>query len=286
MSVENFSCKPSRKHDLNPRFPIKVKGSRKEVEPYFNFLNRYETQRGQIAHYEPMQRSEQSQIDPTVIEKDPILTAQLELVSSKSSPCECKKSSSITIKEKCTTGTQVNLYHCRECRSHTRSQKMFGTALSETGSEVYCSSSLKDSLRRDSFAGQPIAEEGSAGLLNSSVGRPKESLDNVHGKPKDNISSITNIELDGNIFQKIFEKELMVFVITTKHFLFFVSTLVVIYLVCSIDSVAFIIKTTVYYVFPNLKNVFEPQKPFSLFQTVFKFLFGDSVFLFLSQCPC
>lgn len=191
VSVENFSGKASRKVDLNPRFPMKVKGSRKEIEPYFNCLQECDAKQGQTAQYYSLnERCKQSKRDYssntnpigvfcTLHEDDNKLHEDIINKLSKQPPLksllknqpisehtkfELDSHKSSSIKKKSTTGIQVNMYHCRECRSHIRYNKKFGTTIiTESDSEINISpspsSSLSEYIKRDMVGEYPIKEE-------------------------------------------------------------------------------------------------------------------------------
>lgn len=387
VSVENFSGKASRKVDLNPRFPIKVKGSRKEIEPHFNSFEQCDAKQGQTARYyhtlnqgcKQSKRDYNSTTNPidvfctlheddnqlcediiNKLSKQPQLKPLLKY-QHKNSELDSHKSSAIN--KKSTTGIQVNMYHCRECRSHIRYGKRFGATITESDSEINFSPSPSSCLReytRREFAGHPNEEESTLcrslvqeatveNVLNDSVIKKTSSchmikkssatsrmreersaeiqnqqylkdtlLGNHKIKNYDEIcskrvnmvscysrelepssvvrienneeasnsgSKSTPFELDGKNLQQLFEKELLVFTITTKCLLFIlISILVIIYLIY-IDSLT-VLKTKIYYFFPILKKTFELEKPPSMFQTVYKYIFADIVCLFPSQCPC
>lgn len=395
VSVENFSGKASRKVDLNPRFPIKVKGSRKEVEPYFNCFQQCDAKQDKTAQYDRLnqgckqsKRDYNSNLNPigvfcTVHEDDSELHEDITYKLSKQTTLkpllknqpvsghtkfELDSHKSSSIKKTSSIGIQVNSYHCRECRSHIIYNKEFETTITESASEMNCSpespsSSLTEYIRRDLVGKHPIKEEsviyrsvvqeatvdnmlsdstikktlscsvinnsnatsrkrergGSSAsqnqqcLKNSSLleNRKIKNYDEICSKrvkmlscysqelqpssvvrTEDNEEAIkpssgsrsTSIEFDGNILQQNCEKELLVFTITSKCLLFILISIFVIMYLIYIDFLT-VLKTTIYYFFPILKNTFELKKPPSMFQTVFKYIFSDTICLFPSQCP-
>lgn len=191
VSVENFSGKASRKVDLNPRFPIKVKGSRKEIEPSFNCFQQCDAKQDKTAQYDRLnqgckqsKRDYNSNLNPigvfyTLHEDDSELHEDIIYKLSKQTPLkpllknepvsghkkfELDSHKSSSIKKTSSTGIQVNLYHCRDCRSHIIYNKEFGTTIIESNSEMNFSpespsSSLTEYIRRDLVGKHPIKEE-------------------------------------------------------------------------------------------------------------------------------